>query len=279
MAEPVTGYPRWQGTLSGGTRAWTIVATEFRKVWDDTWGRTAIFLVLAYTALYMGQRFTLGQTGTESSVHTMDAYVAFLDLIRWGALAVVAVAAGPSLLEDRRKGALELYFSRSVTRADYLVGKLGAVFLLALFVMFVPALVYYGSSFMFFDTKPDGWNTALLGALGYSVGWAALVSGLGLGLSTTMRSSRGASLVLFGGFAALDIILAELLHGITRRATFQILSPFNAVSRQTEWIFGIEPEGELNFPAWWGLVEWVLLTVVGWALVAWRYPKVAGEGR
>jgi ABC-type transport system involved in multi-copper enzyme maturation permease subunit len=279
VAEPVTGYPRWQGGLQGGTRAWTIVATEFRKVYDDTWGRTAIFLALAYTALTLGSLYTTAQQAAdESTVHTMDAFVSFLNLVRWGALAVVAVAAGPSLLEDRRKGALELYFSRSVTRADYLLGKLGAVFLLALFVMFVPALIYYGATFVFFDTKPDGWGTALPNALLYAVMWAALVSGLGLGLSTLMKSSRGASLVLFGGFATLDIVLSELFEGITRRGVFEILSPFSALAKQAEWLFGIEVVGA-DFPAWWGLVEWVLLTVVGWALVAWRYPRVAGEGR
>jgi hypothetical protein len=87
-----------------------------------------------------------------------------------------------------------------------------------------------------------------------------------------------ASLVLFGGFATLDIVLSELFEGITRRGVFEILSPFSALAKQAEWLFGIEVVGA-DFPAWWGLVEWVLLTVVGWALVAWRYPRVAGEGR
>lgn len=251
-----------------GTIAWQ----ETWRAFNNFWSRLAVIMALAYTIVFLGRQFTGGAAG-----HTVQAYVDFLSTLRWGALAIAATMGGPSLLEDHRRGALELYYSRAVTRGDYLTGKVLAVFGLATFVVFLPALLYYGGSFFFFDKQPDRWAGVIGGALLYSLMWGLLVAGLGLGLSSIARSSRGATLLLLGGFVGLEIFMSQLLSGLTRNPNLQILSPFAALKQQTSWIFQIaEP---YSFPAWWGLVEWGALVILGWGLLAWKHPRVRGEER
>lgn len=251
-----------------------VAAEEIRKAINNTWSRTALTLVLAYTIVYLGSMYTLSR-GRGDGVHTMENFLFFLNNLRWGVLAVGAAMAGPALLEDSRRGALELYLSRAVTRLDYLAGKVLAIVGVTTLAVFIPALLYFAMSFVFFTVQPQDWNLMPLRALVYGLMWGLVVSGLGLGLSCVAKSSRAATLILFGGFAVADVIVANLLQGITRDPNMQLLSPFSAAAAQVEWIFALPPTGA--FPAWWGLIELSVLVLIGWGFVAWKHPRLAGE--
>lgn len=274
MPEGVAAYPRWKGALSARPAFPVIAAEELRRAVNNQWARSALILVFGYAVVYVGSIHTLAQSRGVANAHTMDNFLFFLNLLRWGALAIAAIMAGPTLLEDRRQGGLELYLSRAVTRADYLAGKTLAVLGLATFAMVGPALVYVLASHLLFAQHPAQWALTPAGVLLYGLLWGLLVAGLGLGLSCIARSSRGATLLLLGGFAVTDVFISSLLEGVTRDATAKILSPFAALQQQQAWLFGVaEP---FPFPAWWGLALWASLTAVGWGLVAWKHPRVAG---
>lgn len=274
MPEGVTGYPRWRGPLSEGPAFPAVAAGDIRRALNNMWSRTALILVFAYAVIFLGNLYTLGQARGADAAHTMDNFLYFLNNLRWGALAIAAVMAGPGLLEDARRGALELYLSRGITRRDYLLGKVLAVFGLTALAMIGPALLYYAGTYTLFDKQPAPWVQAPAGIVVYGLMWAALVSGLGLGLSCVAKSSRGATLMLFGGFVVADLLVSKLLEGITRAGEAQILSPFSAIAQQTGWLFNVKPP--FVFPEWWGLLEWLALTAVGWGLVAWKHPRLAG---
>ncbi|MHB8606018.1 MAG: ABC transporter permease subunit [Thermoplasmatota archaeon] len=274
MPEGAHAYPRWHGRLSGAPRFPVIIAEEVRRAWLDQWARAALILIVGYSALYIGQLYTLSKSGG-SGVHTMANFLQLYDLLRWGALGIAAVMAGPALLEDTRRGALDLYLSRSVTTTDYLVGKVGAVFGLATAAMWAPALVYWLLSFLLFDAQPAHWALVPLTSLAYAAMWGLLVTGLGLGLSAVMKSARAATLVLFAGFAGLDIIVSDLLAAITKNDAVKIVSPFQAMTALSDPIF--QAPTSHPFPVWWGLVAWGGLVVVGWGLLAWKRPKLRGE--
>lgn len=276
MPEGVRAYPRWDGRLRTASSAPAVALQEITRALNNQWSRSLLMVVGLYSILYLGSLYTYAQAN-KGEANPFKDYLDFLGLLRWGALAVAAVVAGPSLLEDQRRGALELYLARAVTRREYLAGKILAVFLLTFAALFLPGLLYWLSTFLFFDKHPAHWGLAPLGALGYSLMWAALVAGLGLGLSCVARTSRGATLLLIGGFATLDIFMSKLLEAITKNHVFQILSPFNAVGRQTEWLF--QTPSTLDFPAWWGLLYWAVLLAVGVWLVARRAPRIQGDDR
>lgn len=275
LPEGVATYPRWDGPLKQGSLFGIVAAQEVRRAFRGTWSLLAIGGGLAWGFASVVELYQNRNAG--DTEFTKDGMLAMLHQLRWFSLAVAALVGGPTLLEDARRGALELYLSRAVTAFDYITGKVVAVVGLSTLTMFVPALAYYVTSFVFFDKQPEGWNTILGGALLYSLLWGLIVSGLALGLSSVGRNSIGTILILFGGFAGLDIIVGQLLSGLTGDEKWQVLSPFASLEQQSKWIFDVAPE--YRFPYYWGLLELAVLFVLGWALLAWRHPRIRGEER
>lgn len=270
----VTGYPKWEGQLSRAPRVWAIAFNEARRAYNDQWARAALILAFGWAVITLGQTYALAQSRGAASVHTMAQFLDFLGWLRWAALGVAAVMAGVALLEDDRKGALELYLSRSVTRWSYLGGKVLAVLGMTFVTVFGPALVYYLASFVVFDAQPEGWGYAVLGAAGFAAIWAIVVSGLGLGIGCLLRSTRAASILVFAGIAGADILLGNLLSLITKSDTPQVFSPMSSLDQQGVWLFGIDPPFE--FPWWWGAIMLAGLAVAGWSLVWLRHPRLKG---
>jgi len=266
--EAVTGYPKWQGQLSRAPRVWSIALNDVRRAYNDQWARAALILAFGWAVI------TVGTLYTNPRAHTVDQFISFLGMVRWAALGVAAVIAGVALLEDDKKGALELYLSRSVTRWSYLAGKILAVLGMTFVTMFVPALIYYLAAFLAIENQPGGWGWVILGAAGFSAIWAIVVTGVGLGVSCLVRSTRAASILLFAGVAGLDILLGSLLSLITRSDTPQVFSPMSSLDQQAVWLFNID--APFDFPWWWGAISLATLAVAGWTLVWLRHPRLKG---
>lgn len=274
MPEGVGAYPKWQGELSTFP-AWPIIAgQEIRRAWENAWARAAITLAAAYAVIYLGQLWSAaGSVGAED-IHTTENYLRFVELLRWAALGVASVMAGSALLEDDRRGALELYLSRAVTRADYLVGKILAVLGVAFATLWIPSMIYYGVSFMLFDVRPGGWEWMPFKAFAYALIWAFVITGLGLGLAAVTRSARAGTLLLFGGVFAIDVILSDLLSYLTASDQYKVISPLASLTQQNGWLFG--EDAPFDWPHWWGLIALGLYALLGWGLVAWKHPKLRG---
>jgi hypothetical protein len=239
------------------------------------WVQVALILVLAYAVIYLGSLRSLASARSVASAHTWDNFLGFLNIVRWGAVMVAAVMAGPALLEDKRRGALELYLARAIRARDYMAGKVLAIFSLSALAVIGPGLIYWVGAFFLFDKQPTGWEYVPLGVVGYGLMWAMLVTGLGLGLSSVARSSRAATIALAGAFVVADVVVSNLLAGVTRDENWRVLSPLAALGQQVEWLFP-GSKAPFPFPAWWGLLAWVALVGIGWGLVAWKRPRLAG---
>lgn len=264
----VTGYPKWEGQFSKAPRLWSIAINDARRAYNDQWARAALILAFGWAIIMLGPLFQ------RPAAHTLDNYITFLGWLRWAALGVAAVMAGVALLEDDRKGALELYLSRSVTRWTYLGGKILAVLGMTFLTLFGPALIYYLGAFLIVDVQPEGWGYAILGAFGYAAIWAILVSGVGLGIGCLLRSTRAASILVFAGFAGAGIMVDLLLSGITRGDSVRLASPMSSLEQQGVWLFRIDPPFEF---AWtWGLLYLAGLAIAGWTLVWLRHPRIRG---
>lgn len=247
-----------------------IVANVYSRVFRTLWGQLVLLVVGVVTAWQLASDAELAETGL-----TMDRYVGFLNNLRWATLGVAAIIGIPSLLEDQRRGALELYLGRAVNTGEYLVGKVIAVLSLCILSVFLPAVLYVIAAVFMFEQHPPGWGMALPGALLYATLIGLMVSGLALGIASVSRNTRAATLIMLFGFIVLDLIASNVLSDITADPNFQVLSPFAAFQQQSEWIFeGVDSGAE--FPQWWGLAVLIGLTVVGWGLLAWRRPRVRG---
>lgn len=283
MPEGIVPYPRWQGTLSDRSRVPVIIMNEVRRALQERWSLVALLLGLAWGFASIIEFYNLREAG--AGVHDYEGMVAMLRQLLWFSLGVGAAVGGPMLLDDQRVSALELYLSRAVTPIGYLTGKVAALTALTTLVVFLPAMALWGASFVFYDSRPDNWGWAIFPLLGFSLMWGLMVTGLALGFSSVGRSSAGAALVLFGGFATLEYLVdppgilqrVATITSLTEDARWAILSPFSAVEGQLGWLLSIESPH--IFPYWWGLLVWGALTGLGWAMVAWKHPRARGDER
>lgn len=265
MAETFTRYPKFTGALTGMPPALSIAREQFLRIYRNTWTTIALAVFLGLAVL---AQFT-------SQLSGMDRIASALNILQWGALGVAAIGAGPAFIDDERSGALELYHARGVSRRSYILGKSLGVWSIVVLAVLVPGLAYYLSGLFTTDDITTEWQWGWAGVLGRSLIWGTVMTGLGLGLSCALRSSRAASLVLFGGVFGLDIVLSTLLSSLTRSDTFQLLSPLSSLQQQDGWLF-VNGEAPFDFPFWWGLLVLAGIAAVGWALVALRAPRVRG---
>jgi ABC-2 type transport system permease protein len=174
------GYRGWSGRLvPGWMRCVVISEVGVRRAWQSRWLRRMLFLawlpavwfgvgffLWEQAALYPEYRqlvrpFLRGlpptpefdelrialQTGSlEGSRHTVWAWL-LQTFFRYpqGVLMVmvVGVIAPPLISQDIRSRAFLLYFSRPVTRAEYLIGKVATLWGYLAMISMVPALALY----------------------------------------------------------------------------------------------------------------------------------------
>lgn len=174
------GYRGWSGELESGAMRWTVIsAVGIRRAWQSRWLRRMLFFAW-FPAVWFGVGFFLWEqaalypewrqslrpflqgmpptpefnqiresirTGDlESSRHTVWAWL-LQTLFRnpQGVLMVMVIGliAPPMISQDVRSRAFLLYFSRPLTRGEYLFGKLASVWAYLSVISTLPALALY----------------------------------------------------------------------------------------------------------------------------------------
>ena len=174
------GYRGWSGRLESGWMRWTVISSVgIRRAWQSRWLRRMLFFawlpavlfgILFFlweqAALYPEWRQSLRPflqampptpefneirtsvlTGDmERSRHTVWAWL-LQSFFRnpQGVLMVMVVGliAPPMISQDVRSRAFLLYFSRPLTRGEYLLGKLSSVWVYLSAISTLPALALY----------------------------------------------------------------------------------------------------------------------------------------
>lgn len=282
MLDDLAPYPRFAGALSSRPRFWVMFEETVRTTARMPWALTALVLSLGWGLASIIEFEGLRQAGA-ASVHDGSGYLALLDQLPWFALGVAATIGGSALVADVRSGALELYLSRSVGRAEYLGAKAATAFAFTTASILLPAAAYWVSSFVFYEGHPSWWSSALGGTLAISVLWGAVASGLALGLSAVSRGTAAPALILLGLFAALDYVVDPIalvkrtspLSELTGDPRAEAVSPLSWLEALQPTLFGLDVQPP--FPAWWGLVGLLALAAIGWGLVLWRGPRPRGD--
>ena len=273
MPEGQNPYPRWSGERREGARWPILAAHEVRLAYRGRWSLLAVAAGLAWglasvIELVQGRDFADAQ-------FVVEAYRSMVNQLRWAAVAVALVVGAPLILDDTRANALELYFTRGLSRGSYLLGKAAALLTLTTLTMALPAIAYYLASLAFYRDLPGGWHAQAASGLLYALLWGFLVSGVALGASCALRSTAGAVLTVAGVFAGLDIFVRRILGALTENPKLAVASPFAATEQAATWLWGGDRPHQ--FPEWWGIVAWLLLAALGWGLAAWKMPKARGE--
>ncbi len=212
-------------------------------------------------------------------LYSYDSY-----LWQIGALLPIFVAAqAPELVvNDIRHRVLPLYFSRPMSRFDYVVAKLGALSLALLSLTLLPVLVLFTGRVLAGDD--------VVGAIGDEAGALPAIVGTGLihalvlaslGLAICSLAARrayaaGAVLAVFLIGSVVGEILAEA-GGFADVAPF--LNPLAIMDGTRQWLFGgsvaESPVGAADVPlALYGLAT-LTVTLGAWAVLAFRYRRIS----
>lgn len=202
-----------------------------------------------------------------------------------GALMPIFVAAqAPELVvNDMRHRVLPLYFSRPISRFDYVVAKLGALTLALLTLTLLPVLVLFFGRVLAAED--------LVGALGDEVGALPGILGNGL-LHAIVIGSIGLAICAVAGrraYAAGAVLALFLIGGVVS-GTFQELgsgfeaiapfaNPLAILDGTREWLFGGtvagSPVSDAGVPLLLYGVATAVLLGVSWLVLAVRYRGIA----
>jgi ABC-2 type transport system permease protein len=159
---------------------------------------------------------------------------------------LVTVWAGAGLVgDDLRTGALLVYLSRPLTRADYVLGKLGVLAALNLLVLAGPTLALWALAAALEWREPVGrTGVALpllpLAILAYAAFASVVLAVLALGASALARSAALAGLALVGAFLIFDA--TALVAPAAVRPYLHLLSVRSNVATVGDAFFGLAPD-------------------------------------
>lgn len=301
------GYRGWSGQLEGGWLRWVVIASVgVRRAWTSSWLKRMLFLAWL-PAVWFGAGFFIWeqaaldgewqlaagqmmralpptpvfnqiresiQTGEfESSRHMVWAWL-LQSFFRYpqGILMVLVVGmvAPPLISQDIRSRAFLLYFSRPLSRGQYVLGKLATLWTFLSIVTAAPALVLYVMGVLLsphLGVIAATWDLPLR-IIAASVVLMLPTSMLALCFSSMTKESRFAAFVWFvvwilGWFTFVAATTAAALNspGVehTRRGMRQArfameesswtnLSLYHTLGRVQSWVFGFTPLEDVLVP-------------------------------
>ena len=279
------GYRRYDGPRLGrGGAVGAVVEAGVRAVFGlgrsgrskiIPWG--AVILAVMPAVVAVAIRVLAGDLIPE--LYNYENY-----LWQIGALFGIFLAAqAPELvISDIRHRVLPLYFSRPMSRIDYVAAKLVALALGLLSLTLVPVLVLFLGRVLATDD--------LLAALGDEIGSLPAIVGSGVlhavvlasvGLAICSLASRrafaaGAVLAVFLIGGVISAVLAEAGGAFDDWAPF--MNPLSIIDGARQWLFGGKvaesPVGASNVPLLvYGLAA-AVLTLGSWLVLALRYRRI-----
>jgi ABC-2 type transport system permease protein len=205
----------------------------------------------------------------------------------WGIgslMIIFAAAQAPELVvNDIRHRVLPLYFSRPMSRFDYVAAKLGALSLGLLSLTLVPVLVLFVGRLL---ASED-----LAASLGEEAGSLAAIFGSGLLHAVVLASLALAISSLAGrrAYAAGAVLALFLIGGVVGevfaagRGGFPDIAPFlnplAILDGAREFLFGgsvaESPVGRSDVPLFVYGIASLILAAVAWAVLAIRYRRIS----
>jgi ABC-2 type transport system permease protein len=274
------GYQHYDGPRLGRRHAfWALTRYSMKRALGIKKGWTSkVVPILLYVAVALVVVIPLGVEAFIPSAEVLN-YWDFFTFIFVIEGIFVATIAPEMLCGDRRENVLSLYFSRAITRMDYLLAKLVAASILTLTISLVPVMVYWlGRQFL--DDKPmtaiknnadDLGRIVICGAL-----IAAFLGALGLAISSfTGRKSIAVAIIIVGFVISTSLALA-LAAAVNTDAKkyFVLLSPLNTIQTLSYRVFEQRLRMEVfgQILTLWQIVAGIVgYVVVSLGVMYWRY--------
>jgi len=294
------GYRGWQGRMvPEAGRFWAITETGIRLAWQTKFLRRLLLFVWAPTALFVGLVFAYEQYLTLPDSRAAREFLSVwltpeaLSFDRhqvWSLLLshffrypqavlmalVVGIIAPPLIAHDVRTRAFMLYFSRPLTRIEYILGKMAVLWGYLLAITTLPALLLYLLG-VFLSPQlvvvAQTWDLPLR-ILAASAVFILPTTALALALSSLTSETRYATFAWFAvwavGWVTYAVVNGNFPPGDRTAAQAALVervslaSLYHTVGNVQHWVFGLEG-GFAKVSA--AAIELAALTVVSLAVV------------
>ncbi len=221
------GYRRYAGGKTPGGRAWAVIATAgvrsmlakraFLGLLLLAWLPFLVRAIQIYAAANLPQAAFLAPTA-ETFREFLEQQAIFVFFI------TVYVGAG-LIANDRRANALQIYLSKPLTRAEYIIGKMAILMTFLLLVTWVPAIVLLIVQILFkgsFDFVRA--NVYLFPAITlFSFLEAVMISAAMLALSSLSNSSRYVA-ILYAAVVFFTQAIYGVVYAVTRDTRWSVIS-------------------------------------------------------
>ncbi len=278
-------YSRYDGPRSGRLGAiWSLARWSALRALGARRGWRAKVIPISLTLLafapalvVLGLRALFGSSSFTADLANALPYSSYSATIAVVILVFSVVITPEMVCPDRRDRTLSLYFSTSIGRGDYVVGKILAALLPLLLVTLAPPLLLYAGNLLF-AVHPVGYLERHAADLARIVGGGLVIASFYALVGLSISSLTGRRAFAVGGYLAFlavpTIVGGVLSHALDER--YLRLLAFAAAPIQTAR--GLYPEysdrGHIG-AAVWGATS-VELMVVAVAVLVVRYGRDEG---
>lgn len=245
------GYRPMDRARLGGWVPWPIARTALALAWRRRATKVALMICLMVVVIHGGllvTRLLMERVGQQAMVdnamigavlgQVQELLASFVSWQFFTTMLVLAGVGGGLIAEDRRAGAMELYFSRPLTRLDYVIGKLLAAALVPTATIVLPLIILWA---MAVGISPAHQADTLWWLLGPCVAGALCAT---IVLSTTIvglsaMGERGSRV----GVVFVMVVLGLTLTGLAlNRAGYSwggYIAPERDLRTVVDYLFGI----------------------------------------
>jgi ABC-2 type transport system permease protein len=245
------GYKHYDGPRLGRRHAiWALILYSIKRAMGIKKSWTAkVIPILLYTAVALIVAIPVGLSAFVPDFEwPYEEFFVFIFSIEG---IFVATIAPEMVCGDRRENVLPLYFSRAISRADYVLAKLAATALLTLSISLVPAFILWLGLQLLDDSPLRAiWRTRedLLAIVVTGSLIALYLGAIGLVISCfTGRKSIAVAVIVIGFLISTSagVALFEALRDDEEIARYTIfLSPVNTILGLAEGMFDSTPGDE-----------------------------------
>lgn len=283
------GYRSYQGPRLGrGYATRSLFVQSLRAAYGlGRSGKSKVLPMLVAATLAVPALVMVAVAVITGATELPVGYPQYLSLAVMGIFPLIFLASQAPVLmsRDLRHHTVPLYFSRPITRVDYVRAKFLAMTAAMMLLMTVPLVVLYLGALL--AGLPFGENTGhfgqgLLAALLYSV----LYSAVGL-LIAAATPRRGFGVAAIMGVMFVGSMLAGIIYGLTGGARSPtpdsanwaaLLSPHTVAEALVNELFSITAVGSMNAPGGLGIAVFALEVVVliagSYGLLLRRYRNI-----
>jgi ABC-2 type transport system permease protein len=248
------GYRRYGGSKAKTGTGWMVIARAGIRTMIGKRAFLGLLLISWFPFFVRAVQFYAASNLTsipQASLLTpsSETFRAFLEQQQMFVFFVTVYVGAGLIANDRRANALQIYLSKPLTRAEYILGKLAILMTFLLLVTWLPAIlllivqIAFAGNFTFFQK-----NVFLFPAITlFSFVEVILASSTMLALSSLSKSSRYVA-ILYTGVIFFTQAVYGVLYAVTRSTALSWLSFSNNLAQIGDVIFRQTPKYDTPWP-------------------------------